>query len=144
LAIVSVALGRTDPTFINNSVMIFPSVAYPVPPMIDATSFINNSAFIDNTFNSLFVTPYATANTVNYTNFGVLGAIEGFRFDTYNTKTARYTNAGNLQHRRLSGVSGPGDEHRQPGHDRYGERQLAEPVGSECESGRRIGEHGRV
>ena len=96
LAIVSVALGRTDPTFINNNVMIFPSVIYPVPPMIDATNFINNSAFIDNTFNSLFVTPYATANTVNYTNFGVLGALEGFRFDTYNTHTARYTSAGNL------------------------------------------------
>jgi hypothetical protein len=96
LAIVSVALGRTDPAFINNSVMIFPSVTYPVPPMIDATNFINNSAFIDNTFNSLFVTPYATANTVNYTNFGVLGSLEGFRFDTFNTHTARYSRAGNL------------------------------------------------
>ena len=96
LAIVSVALWRTDPTFINNNVMIFPSVIYPVPPMIDATNFINNSAFIYNTFNSLFVTPYATANTVNYTNFGVLGSLEGFRFDTFNTHTARYSRAGNL------------------------------------------------
>ena len=59
-------------------------------------NFINNSAFIDNTFNSLFVTPYETANTVYYTNFGVLGALEGFRFDTFNTQTARYTNAGTL------------------------------------------------
>jgi hypothetical protein len=93
LAIVSVALGRTDPAFINNNVLIYPPG---VPPMIDATNFINNSAFIDNTFNSLFVTPYATANTVNYTNFGVLGALQGFRFDTFNTRTARYTSAGNL------------------------------------------------
>ena len=54
------------------------------------------SAFIDNTFNSLFITPYATANTVNYTNYGVLGALEGFRFDTFNTHTARYTTAGTL------------------------------------------------
>ena len=96
LAMVTLALGRTEPSFVNNSPLIFPSLLHPVPPMIDATNFINNSAFIDNTFNSLFTTPYETANTVNYTNFGVLGSIEGFRFDTYNTRTARYTSAGNL------------------------------------------------
>ena len=68
--------------------------------MIDATNFINNSAFIDNSLNlsfeTLSVTPYETANTVNYTNFGVLGSLAGFRFDTFNTHTARYTNAANL------------------------------------------------
>ena len=94
LAICSAALGRTDPSYINNLVHIFnpPSA----PPVIDATNFINNVAFIDNTFNSVFITPYATANTVNYTNFGVLGALEGFRFDTFNTQTASYTNAANV------------------------------------------------
>jgi hypothetical protein len=94
LAICSAALGRTDPSYINNLVRIFnPPNA---PPQIDASNFINNVAFIDNTFNSVFVTPYATANTVNYTNFGVLGALEGFEFDTFNTQTALYTNAGNV------------------------------------------------
>ena len=94
LAMLSVALGRTDPSYVNNLVLIFnPPNA---PPMIDATNFINNVAFIDNTFNSLFVAPYATANTVNYTNFGVLGALEGFRFDTFNTDDRA------LHHRRHS------------------------------------------
>ena len=46
LAIVTAALGRTDPSYINNTIQIFPPG---VPPMIDATNFINNSAFIDNT-----------------------------------------------------------------------------------------------
>ena len=64
--------------------------------MIDATNFVNNSAFIDNTFNSLFTSPYATANTVSYLNFGVLSSLEGFRLDTYNTQTARYSSAGTL------------------------------------------------
>jgi len=93
LALVPLAPGETSSAFVNNLVRVFPPG---VPPVIDATNFINNSAFIDNTFNSLFVAPYATANTVNYTNFGVLGALEGFRFDTFNTQIARYTNAGNL------------------------------------------------
>jgi hypothetical protein len=96
LLMASVALGRTAPSYLNDRPMIAPSSEFPAPPQIDATNFINTSGFIDNTFNSLFVTPYATANTVNYTNFGVLGALEGFRFDTFNTHTARYTNAGNV------------------------------------------------
>ena len=93
LAMVSVALGRTDPSYVNSQVVVCPPK---VPPQIDATVFINNSALIDNTFNSLFVTPFATANTVYYTNFGVLGALEGFRFDTFNTQTASYNSAGTL------------------------------------------------
>ena len=90
----SVAPGRTDPSYVNNLVQIFnpPSA----PPMIDATNFVNNSAFIDNTFNSLFIAPFEMNNTVNYTNFGVLGALEGFRFDTFNTETGLYTNGGTV------------------------------------------------
>jgi hypothetical protein len=92
LATLSMAFGRTDPSYIIDLPIICPPA---VPPMIDATNFVNNTALIDNTFNSLFLTPFATANTVNYTNFGVLGALEGFRFDTWNThaKTPFYTNA---------------------------------------------------
>ena len=94
LAMVTMALGRTDPSYVNNVVQIFnpPSA----PPSIDATSFINNSAFIVNTYNSYLTAPYETANTVNYTNFGVLGALEGFRFDTFHTATALYSSAGTL------------------------------------------------
>ena len=91
LAMASAALGRTDSAFVNNNVMIFPPGT---PPVIDATNFINNSAFIDNTFNSAYVQPYGTANTVNYTNNGVLGALEGFRFDTFYPPLNLHTSAG--------------------------------------------------
>jgi hypothetical protein len=98
LAMVSVALARTDPSYVNSSSLICPPATLPV---IDATNFINNAAFIDNSFISfntvnLTLTPYETANTVNYTNFGVMGSLAGFEFDTFNTRTARYTNAGTL------------------------------------------------
>ena len=93
LAMVSAALGRTDPSYINSVVILCPPS---IPPMIDATNFINNSALIDNTLNSLFVTPFTTANTVNFTNFGVLGALEGFQFDTFNTRAARHVSAGTV------------------------------------------------
>src|ERR1017187_7608994 len=94
LAMVTMALGRTDPSYVNNVVQIFNPPG--APPSIDATSFINNSAFIVNTYNSYLTAPYETANTVNYTNFGVLGALEGLRFDTFHPSTGLYTNAGTL------------------------------------------------
>ena len=94
LAMISVAPGRTDPSYVNNLVLVFnPPNA---PPMIDATNFVNNVAFIDNTFNRLSVAPFETANTVYYTNFGVLGSLQGFRFDTFNTDTGLYSRAGTL------------------------------------------------
>jgi hypothetical protein len=93
LALASVALGQTASEWINDDLLICPPS---IPPMIDATNFVNNYAFIDNTFYSLFVSPFATANTVNYTNLGVLAALEGFRFDTFNSATGFYTNAGNF------------------------------------------------
>jgi len=94
LAVVASVMGRTDPSWVNNSVMLCPPS---IPPQIDATSFVNNSALIINTYNTLFgAQPFTTANTVNYTNYGVLSALEGFRFDTFNTSTVRYTNAANL------------------------------------------------
>ena len=93
LAVVTVALGQTVPVFDNSLISIYPPG---VPPQIDATTFFNSSVFIDNTFNSLFTVPYETANTVNYTNLGVLASLDGFRFDTFNTQTALYTNAANF------------------------------------------------
>src|ERR1035441_4860343 len=99
LTLVSVALGGTSSKYENDQVLISPPETLPV---VDATNFINNSAFIEN-FLSLIVNrttveiqPYTTANTVNYTNFGVLSSLAGFEFDYFNTHTQSYTNAGNL------------------------------------------------
>ena len=99
LAMVTVALGRTDPSYINNTVQIFNGAA----PNIDATNFINNSAFILNAFDirsfvSTTANPYtyATANTVNYTNFGVLSSLNGFQFDTFLDPPGYHTNAANF------------------------------------------------
>jgi len=102
LAVVTTALGRTDPSYVNNIVQIFPRPGYPAAPNIDATNFVNNSAFIINTIGTVYAyelfSPgvYATANTVNYTNFGVLSSLDGFRFDTFNTQTGLDTNAANF------------------------------------------------
>ena len=90
LALVTVAVGRTDPSWINNSVLMCPPN---IPPMIDATTFINNAAFINYYGLSM---PFVTANTVNYTNYGILSAYDGFRFDTYNSTTKLYSSAANF------------------------------------------------
>ncbi len=95
LAMATVALGRTDPSYINNIVQIFNVAA----PNIDATNFINNSAFIVNTLDTNSfenASIYATANTVNYTNFGVLASLEGFQFDTFLDPPGYHTNAANF------------------------------------------------
>ena len=44
LAMLSVAFGRTDPSYVNDLVNIY---NFSPPPSIDATIFVNNSAFID-------------------------------------------------------------------------------------------------
>ena len=70
LAMLSVAwAGPTRPTLTTCvSILLTAQSA----AAIDATSFINNSAFIDRVIR--FNMPFATANTVYYTNYGVLGA----------------------------------------------------------------------
>jgi hypothetical protein len=90
LALVTAASGRTDPSWINNTVLRCPPS---IPPMIDAKAFVNNSAFLN--YYGLTM-PFVTANTVNYTNYGVLSAYDGFRFDTYNSTTKLYSYAGNF------------------------------------------------
>ena len=99
LAMLSTALGRTDLAYTNDVVSIYNPFNPPPmdsPPVVDATAFINNSTFVDQVFSPNM--PYATANTVNYTNYGLLNASTGFRFDTFNTHatTPFYTNAGTL------------------------------------------------
>ena len=100
LAMVSVASGATSASYVNNSVLISPPATLPV---VDATNFINNSAFIDNGLNLLVINtslqevqPYETANTLNYTNYGVLGSLAGFQFDYFNTHIAQHIMAANL------------------------------------------------
>ena len=99
VAMVSVALGGTSSSYDNYLVLISPPATLPV---VDATNFINHSAFIENFLNLIVnrttveIQPYTTANTVNYTNFGVLSSLAGFQFDYFNTHTQSYTNAGNL------------------------------------------------
>jgi len=59
LAMVSVALGATSSSYVNNSVLISPPATLPV---VDATNFINNSAFIDNSLNSILNTTFFRSN----------------------------------------------------------------------------------
>jgi hypothetical protein len=92
LAAVTAAMGRTDASYTITNVLICPPS---IPPVVDARVFINNSALIDNQSGGT-VQPYATANTVYYTNYGVLSALEGFQFNTYNTSTHLYSSAGTL------------------------------------------------
>jgi hypothetical protein len=59
-----------DDTYVNNGVVT-------VPPVVNATNFINNNLF--NVFLGLG-TPYETTSTRNYTNRGTMAADLGFRF----------------------------------------------------------------
>ena len=102
LAMMSVALGRTASSYVNNVVLIAPSPTLLALPTVDATNFINNSAFIDNSLSLLTTTtllvvePYETANTLNYTNYGVLGSLAGFQLDYFNTHLAQHFMAGTI------------------------------------------------
>ncbi|TAL01030.1 MAG: hypothetical protein EPO07_08930, partial [Verrucomicrobia bacterium] len=49
-----------------------------VPPVIDATNFINHGQFSLITFPK----PFETFSTLNYTNYGSMGSQPGWRFET--------------------------------------------------------------
>lgn len=66
------------PFYINDGLVQAPPQ---VPPQIDAVNFVNNATF--NIQGLLSTMPYATANTVNYTNRGVMASSSGFAFMTY-------------------------------------------------------------
>jgi hypothetical protein len=91
----SVAFGQPANSYVNNTVANY-NCSPSAPPNIDALNFINNSIFIVDLFFCGTVSGYATADTINYTNFGVLASATGLRLDTYNRQLARYTNAGSL------------------------------------------------
>ncbi len=102
LAMVSVASGATSSSYENKIVLIAPSAGLPALPSVDATNFINDSAFIDNSLSlvlntTLFlVQPYDTANTLNYTNYGVMGSLAGFQLDYFNTHLGSHFMAANI------------------------------------------------
>lgn len=76
LAVSSVP-AQTVPFYINDAVVQAPPG---IPPQIDALNFVNNGTFnIQSLFSSL---PYATANTVNFTNRGTMAGSSGFSFMT--------------------------------------------------------------
>lgn len=76
LALVQVASGQTASFYVNDGIVT-------TPPQVDALNFINNGTI------SLFgiFDAFETANTLTYTNRGLLDSIAGFRFDTYSTQT---------------------------------------------------------
>ncbi len=90
LAPLAAPLGQPADTFVNNTILVAP----PQPvPQIDAINFVNNSVFI---IELLFLTPYETADTLNYTNFGNLGSGTGFIFNNHNRQTLQDSAAASL------------------------------------------------
>jgi hypothetical protein len=69
---------QTVPVYINDGLVQAPPQ---VPPQIDALTFINNATF--NIQGLLSTFPYATANTLNYTNRGTMSSSSGFAFVRY-------------------------------------------------------------
>ena len=96
LALVSsrVALAA-DSVYVNNAVINYP-LNVNIPPVIDATNFINNSQFIINfqLLVSLTQPFYETSDTLNYTNYGLMVADTGFQFDNQSSATGLRTMAG--------------------------------------------------
>jgi hypothetical protein len=75
----------TDPLYDNEYPAYYtdPAGAYPVPPTIDASNFLNNSTFEVTYENiNLNTTFFETWNTLNYTNNGTMICDMGFQFDT--------------------------------------------------------------
>src|ERR1041384_3442699 len=62
------------------------------PPQIDALNFINNGTF-DLFLGTLL--PYQTANTLTFTNRGLMSSDTGFRFDTFSTQSGLHSSASN-------------------------------------------------
>jgi hypothetical protein len=68
---------QTVPFYINDGVVQCPPQ---VPPQIDALNFVNNGSFSIQTL--LSAMPYATQNTLNFTNRGTMDSSSGFLFMT--------------------------------------------------------------
>ena len=68
--------GATADFYVNDSIVQVPP---DLPPQVDATNFVNNNLFVIN--NTNVVQLYKTANTLNYTNTGLIIGTDGFQFD---------------------------------------------------------------
>jgi hypothetical protein len=92
LAAVVTGFGQSD-SYVND--ITFVSPPQPVP-IIQATNFINDAIFgIDLTsIDPASSDPFGMQYTVNYTNYGILASVTGFRFDTY--RNGLYYQAGNF------------------------------------------------
>ena len=92
LALVPMAPAQTATYYVNDGIVNF-------PPQVDAFNFINNGTFNLslggfgtffvglNQFGLLSSQPYETANTLTYTNRGLMQNSSGFRFETFSTQT---------------------------------------------------------
>jgi hypothetical protein len=86
-----------DEYYVNNSPLTYPgNVKY--PPMVDALNFIDNSTFTINFTDVATNMPpfYATYDTVNYTNNGVMMVDSGFEFETQSSETGAWAPAANF------------------------------------------------
>jgi hypothetical protein len=71
----------------NDTVVNYPKNTS-IPPVINATNFVNNGTFIiDFTTNSVVQPFYETSDTLNYTNTGLMVCNIGFQFDTRSSVT---------------------------------------------------------
>src|SRR5258708_3736034 len=93
LVAASAALARPDAAWVNSIVVSSPPDS---PPNIDATVFENDGIISDGngfainllTFGS--AAPFATADTLFYTNTGTMASVTGFRFDYFNRANSTY------------------------------------------------------
>jgi len=89
------AAGATADFFQNDALIICPPQ---VPPQVDATNFVNHNFFSINftslTFNAQ---TYRTANTLNFTNTGLIVGNSGFEFNTGPVATGQRRMAANFR-----------------------------------------------
>jgi hypothetical protein len=76
LALVQGAAAQTSQFFLNDGILT-------TPPQVDAVNFVNNNTM---SLFSLFDL-FESANTLNYTNRGLLDSSGGWRFDTFSTQS---------------------------------------------------------
>ena len=86
LLVVAGASARTDTYYVNDGVVN-------TPPQIDALNFLNNGTF--SFLIGSLSQPYQTANTITFTNRGLMDCDSGFRFDKFSTQTGLHTSASN-------------------------------------------------
>jgi hypothetical protein len=90
LAVLLPAFGRVDSSWVNNIVLSCPPET---PPNIDALLFINNGIFSVDLINVGSSAPFATADTLSFTNNGIMDSATGFRLDNFDRASSSYRSA---------------------------------------------------